>query len=770
MKIKNVIRIFVILLMLTMCANTATALAETYYDSCEEGVSEDGYKIVKVSSEEIEEMGAFEAIQAVLDEARENATESLPYKIVIEPGEYCPRICLKLYSNTYVYMDGVTLTQQSDYDGNIMKIGDGGDLGDTKKGYYYNNIIVYGGTLDKNGNEGTIIKGGHAKNFAIYNMTIQNNYNSHGMEVGGIDGFTVEGCTFKDLTADSNHSDANEAIQIDILNDGHMTGYQIEALEMKNISITGNSFSNVIRGVGSHSVWYGLYTENIVISNNTFTDIRDAAIVCLNYVNCKIENNTITRCGRGIYVDSMNEIGTDIYTHNKPYSINYDTKTVINNNKMIIVDTSAKFTPSGITLHGVNFTTDLKVIDKNKKVNIIPKGNYYLGGVIVSNNVISSPGYGIRALNTKNSSFSNNKITLSDKKKTYHAIVLGSDSSNVNVIKNTIGGCYKFGILVYESSQGGTISHNNVSGDFESGVYVKEGNAKNINNNTISGSKANGIVVVDSITSTIYNNVVTKAGKSGIYVSEGGRVAIIKNNTITNPAEKGIIVFYNTKGAGVKEISYNRISNSGGNAISVQGAVCDMNVVKNVITYCKGHGIFLGLKDVKYKVNVLSNTIAGIGDGAKAGVLVSNAYVVADTNNISKFGWGINVSAGKSKGYIKSKNVFKANSNYNIRICGTVRGIKVKKLVSPVVKSKKRVSKGIKIKWGKVTDATHYIIYRSSKKNGKFTKLATLDGKSALSYTDNKAKKGKTYYYKLVAISKVKGNQVYVTSEAGKAR
>ena len=54
------------------------------------------------------------------------------------------------------------------------------------------------------------------------------------------------------------------------------------------------------------------------------------------------------------------------------------------------------------------------------------------------------------------------------------------------------------------------------------------------------------------------------------------------------------------------------------------------------------------------------------------------------------------------------------------------------------------------IQWGEVDGAVKYEIYRSTKKSGGFKKVATVEGES---YTDKKASKNKTYYYKVVAVS-----------------
>ena len=67
-------------------------------------------------------------------------------------------------------------------------------------------------------------------------------------------------------------------------------------------------------------------------------------------------------------------------------------------------------------------------------------------------------------------------------------------------------------------------------------------------------------------------------------------------------------------------------------------------------------------------------------------------------------------------------------------------------------------SRKVTLRWKKANRATGYKVYRSTKKNGKYTCIKTLKG---LKYTDKNLKKGKTYYYKVRAYRKVKGQNVY---------
>ena len=62
------------------------------------------------------------------------------------------------------------------------------------------------------------------------------------------------------------------------------------------------------------------------------------------------------------------------------------------------------------------------------------------------------------------------------------------------------------------------------------------------------------------------------------------------------------------------------------------------------------------------------------------------------------------------------------------------------------------------LSWTKVAGAQKYIVYRSTSKNGTYTKLTTT---TKTSYTDKKAKKGKKYFYKVAAYKKVGKNKYY---------
>ncbi len=71
-------------------------------------------------------------------------------------------------------------------------------------------------------------------------------------------------------------------------------------------------------------------------------------------------------------------------------------------------------------------------------------------------------------------------------------------------------------------------------------------------------------------------------------------------------------------------------------------------------------------------------------------------------------------------------------------------------LADTTLKTPSSTKKGIVLKWSKVTGAEGYMVYRKTG-SGSYSKIATVKGNSKVTYTDKKAKKGKTYSYKIKA-------------------
>ena len=80
--------------------------------------------------------------------------------------------------------------------------------------------------------------------------------------------------------------------------------------------------------------------------------------------------------------------------------------------------------------------------------------------------------------------------------------------------------------------------------------------------------------------------------------------------------------------------------------------------------------------------------------------------------------------------------------------------------VTGVKASRVKSTGKVKLSWKKQSQADGYEIYRAGTRNGKYKKIKTIKKASVKAWTDKKARKGKTYYYKIAAYKKVDGKKL----------
>ena len=84
----------VIIVAASFSFSASVSAADSYYDTVKNGKNSDGSYIIKADSAD----DLFDAF----DTAKNKATSSLPYKIVVKPGTYRLKTALKFYNNTYL--------------------------------------------------------------------------------------------------------------------------------------------------------------------------------------------------------------------------------------------------------------------------------------------------------------------------------------------------------------------------------------------------------------------------------------------------------------------------------------------------------------------------------------------------------------------------------------------------------------------------------------------------------------------------------------------
>ncbi|MGN1131376.1 MAG: hypothetical protein ACI4RL_00610, partial [Ruminococcus sp.] len=213
--------ITLVVLLSALLVMDITASAEEVSES--DVISESDVKYVEVTvdiTEETPPTEVFEKIQAVFNEARENATPTMQYKVVLPPGVFKLDGTLSLYSNTFFDMNGATILRYHSREASIIKCGRADDVSQGYEGFV--NITICNGTLDgwdkvMTPSTSNLMRMGHARNVLVENVNFVNNCNSHCLEMGACKDVTVRNCVFKDQYQVNGKTASSEALQIDAL-------------------------------------------------------------------------------------------------------------------------------------------------------------------------------------------------------------------------------------------------------------------------------------------------------------------------------------------------------------------------------------------------------------------------------------------------------------------------------------------------------------------------------------------------------------------------
>lgn len=763
------------------------------YNSLTHGKVKNGYYIYKISAEDINHRGAYKAIQSAFDEAQKKARKSRPYKVVVEPGSYTLTKKLSIYSNTYFYLEGVTFIQAAGTSANMIKVGSSNDK---RTGYYYKNITIdggsSGGTLDENNNSNTLLKVAHASNFTIKNMKLKNTVDSHIVEVAGVNGFNVINCTFKNQTLVNTYY--HEAIQLDRLIKGHFSGYVYEDLALKNIVIDNCTFSNVPRGVGAHTSILNNYINGVKITNNKFTNCSSAAIQMLSCINCTVSGNTITKCPRGIVIYQIRNRGDGTYlssTIKKDGGIASTTPTtyisppvnqniVITNNNISLHGSDkyeASYDLAGIYIGGFHFSYD----QKPSNGQTIPAGYYYMSGVTISDNKISTENMGVYLLYTKNASISNNQISFTGKKKNGYGILLRF-SEAINTIKNnTIAKCTGNGVAVELYSSANNISGNTISSSSDSAIRINCSSVNSITKNTIKKGAADGIDISSSTVTDISKNKISSCAASGIS-SSSSTSDTIRSNTVTNCKAHGIEQYSGV----ITKISKNKIKGSGNYGIAVYGNANLANLVSNTVNSCNSSGIYV--TDISNDLNIRSNTVKGCktaqiflqpsntnhkitvasnkltGTSSTLGLFAASGALNVQSNTITSC--KIPVQLKSSVVAVIRQNTYTKNKTNTTRILnkdGSHKSYKTPSKPNGLIATSKN-SSCVELSWQPSSNAQGYYIYRSTTKNGTYKLVGAVNGAENVTYVNGNLTAGSTYYYKVLSYRVSKNKHVVLQS------
>lgn len=401
---------------------------------------------------------------------------------------------------------------------------DDGDVGGYEQ---IKNVSIIGGTFDGEYQKGQMMRFTHGSNITVQNVTFMCiSAGGHMLSLEGVNGAMVDNCYFNGF--DQNGDKRKEAVHIDVVhNDTIAPGSDnYDDTACKNITVSNCEFTNVSRGVGSHTAVDGVFVSNVVVTNNTFKNVYNEPIKIINYKDTVISNNQIDNCKYGILVHTrLNE------------SSYYDP----------LPGTVTEKVPSAEDKYNYNVAVQGNTItniqgegneEENTGYGIMVKGDpeYPLGGIQVIDNQVGTEdengsvpgakGYGV-LLNryAMYCTVSGNEIISTG----LVGINLKDNSDNNNIEENEIHYPGAYGIFVEECDSARIYSNRVVESKRSSFGFTKSPNC-DIQENRSKSSHAGGIsVATNSNSPTIRKNTIYDPNWYGIYVADTNIVKVLTN-------------------------------------------------------------------------------------------------------------------------------------------------------------------------------------------------------------------------------------------------
>lgn len=694
----------IMIVSLTVFASAEDALGNiTVINSAGETVAT--YEIVTNNTS----LDARDTIQKALRYVRDNASPTDIHTVKLPQGKYGLQQSLNLYSNTIFDLSG-SLIVRAEGCGSMIRFGASSDVVYGYDGY--RNITIKNGTFDaQNIGGSSLVRFAHASNVEINGVTFKNTTDvQHLLTFAACENVRITGCQFRDMKITGELDGFNcEAVQIDILKEGYFTYPAYDGTPTKNVSITGCTFENVPRGLGTHSGIAGYYFDNMVFKNNTFKNIESYAIRVVNYINSTISDNVITDCGSGISCGTVTNTNlSNYYAPLRGTQVRNDVNTVISGNKITLKSNGADASAFGIRLIGANiknfkdkngkvFSADCRISGVRVENNTVSgavtqtslnaihlngvKGSAYgkSSNVRIKNNKVTfnysgkidNTVYGIKVENSEKVYFNGNTVT--DKKAAIHSCVTGDKNAELYFEKNTFSGAKSFGIKLQNTKKASVLS-NNISNTKSNGIYILKGcTAVDIKSNKIKSCSGYGIDINEGQANGITSNSIYSCKKYSIYLTGKAKVKTISSNYICGGKNTGI---YLNKTASVTTITKNTIDlvSKSADGIGVNDKATVTNITGNKINgKAKKDSKKLKVKS-RYgiRINSASCKIKKITGNAinqcdNTGIYIAKAKTKATVskNTVKKAKYGITYKKSKAK---LSKNTFKSCSKAKTKV------------------------------------------------------------------------------------------------------
>lgn len=337
--------------------------------------------------------------------------------------------------------------------------------------------------------------------------------------------------------------------------------------------------------------------------------------------------------------------------------------------------------------------------------------------------------------------------------------VVGSYFKNINITNNTFNGIVDKAIAAFNYYD--CKITDNVINNATVGVMFEYYPTKNLATRLyMPNDKDATITLKNACKTTIANNKINIARNSGYNYPTGIFVAGGINDS-SSRVTKGD---YSVKGINIKN---NSITTNLSSAVGIQlEHVISSKITSNTInstinSSASGNGVNQKWCDnntfSKNKISGAYNNSFSFREGTKGSVLSSNTAQNALEHAV----------------YVEKGSTASINSTNKLSSKKTAILVDTKTLVAPgkAKPSKLKLNKSKKpvISWEKVKNASGYELYRSTSKSGKYTLVNDFKSGKAASFTDKNTKKGKTYYYKLVAYKSINGTRAYAKNSSVKS-
>ena len=444
-------------------------------------------------------------VNVALKEAATRAKPNKIYTVKIPKGTYYISESMKVRSNTILDATGCTIRAKKGF---FNMIATGSSEENAKATGYntYKNITIKGGTwINYKSNSASGIRFCRGTNIVLKDIDMSHGSEKHMVEMAAVKNVKITGCTFHDSDVKDSMKKC-EAIQIDVCaNEELFSSLKYDGTACENITIDGNTFENVSRGIGTHSMLLNSYISGVTITNNKFVNVTQEAIACVNYTNCLISDNTMENVGGGILFyfskTSNDSIYTAVNNGKTPFvgELCTNANSVIENNRIETRYHSLCDRNVGIELYGRN----MPVAEVSADNGTIPAADYYVEGVTIRNNHITAAGYGINLNDAKNNQIIGNTIeganydSADPRKGQYCGIRIRTGSTGNVINENTVSGIDQTGIMIYDNSSVSTVEGNVVTNCSAFGIRVNLNSqvTQSMKNNTISGCPQGAITV-----------------------------------------------------------------------------------------------------------------------------------------------------------------------------------------------------------------------------------------------------------------------------------